>query len=522
MMITQSEREYLLKSMRELLDEYDYKYTDEALDKIICEWADKKGTLIEAFKKHPNYVDGKFMIAFNVDYERPLNADGAVVFWYWLERNAVVPMRHDLPVEVLEQRRKEQCTCLPSRLYTFLHDMYTIANRTISSETAAQINEMLPNIRAQGGQKTSRVINKICTYLGYDKADGYNREFAKFADSLNPMKITRHTVLSLNPLDYLTMSFGNSWSSCHTIDKTNKRHMPNSYSGCYSSGTISYMLDGASMVFYTVDSEYDSNEYWDQPKINRQMFHYCADKLVQGRLYPQDNDGCSDLYTANRVIVQEIIAKIFEFPNLWKLETGTSAADRYIISNGTHYRDYRNYGNCTLSIIKDSDNEEKFVVGSSPICVSCGDRHNHEDSICCCDEAHTCANCGCSIDEDDRYYVDGQYYCDECVTYCECCDRYELNDNTRWIESEDRYVCTSCLGEYYAYCYHCDEYHNTDNMTWVESEDRYVCDDCLDEYYFMCDDCEEYFRVRNKYTHNESSLCEKCYEKAIADEEEAS
>ena len=521
MMLTQSEREYLLESMTALLDEYDYDYSEQALDDILDVWEGRKANLIEAFKKHPNYVDGKFMIAFNVDYERPLDENGAKAFWYWLERNAVVELRDKVPAEIIEQRKAEYCTCLPSDLFAFLANMYTIANRTITDETAAQINKMLPNIRAQGGQKTSRVINKICTYLGYDKADGYNREFARFADSLSPMKITRHTVLSLNPLDYLTMSFGNSWSSCHTIDKTNKRGMPNSYSGCYSSGTMSYMLDGASMVFYTVDTAYDGDDYWDQPKINRQMFHYCADKLVQGRLYPQDNDGCADLYTQNRIIVQEIIANIFDFPNLWKLESGTDAASRYIISEGTHYRDYRHYGNCTLSIIKGSDNEERFTVGANPICINCGDRHGHEDNISCCVSKYSCANCGCDIDEDDSYYVNGNHYCEDCVTFCEVCDNYELNDNVHWVESEDRYVCNGCLNEYYAYCIHCGEYYDKDDMTWIESEGRYVCGNCIGEYYFECDECEEYFRVRDKYTHNDKSMCEECYESAI-DEEEAS
>ena len=90
MMLTQSEREYLLESMTALLDEYDYDYSEQALDDILDVWEGKKATLLEAFKKHPNYVDGKFMIAFNVDYERPLNESGAKAFWYWLERNAVV------------------------------------------------------------------------------------------------------------------------------------------------------------------------------------------------------------------------------------------------------------------------------------------------------------------------------------------------------------------------------------------------------------------------------------------------
>ena len=47
-----------------------------------------------------------------------------------------------------------------------------------------------------------------------DGSEAYDK-FAKYADSINPIKVKRHTVLSVHPIDYYTMSFGNSWTSCH-------------------------------------------------------------------------------------------------------------------------------------------------------------------------------------------------------------------------------------------------------------------------------------------------------------------
>ena len=479
MIITDSEREYILGGMRELLTEYGYAYTDNALKKIVTTWARQKETLIEAFKNHPNYLDGKFMIAFDQNYERPLDESGARAFWHWLEDKAITVLT-DIPADVDEQRREDSCRYLPHDLWNFLENMHAIATRTVSEATADEINRLLPNIRAHKGEKTSRVINRICTYLGYDKADGYNREFAKFADSLSPMVITRHTVLSINPLDYLTMSFGNSWSSCHTIDKNNKRGMPNSYHGCYSSGTISYMLDGSSMVFYTVESSYDGNDYWTQPKINRQMFHYGEDKLVQGRLYPQDNDGCDVIYAPNRNIVQEIIAKIFDFPNLWTLSKGTAEANKYIRSVGTHYRDYRNYGNCTLSVRKDSENKSNFTVGANPICVKCGRRHSDEENIKCddCDDDVVCCDCGDEVDVDDAIEYNGRYYCRRCVSTCPICGEVVPDEVTTYIETEDRDVCPSCLDQHYRQCEDCGEYVWSEDLTYVDGQ-GYLCEDCM-------------------------------------------
>ena len=97
------------------------------------------------------------------------------------------------------------------------------------------------------GLKTSRAFNKVCTHFGVDKWNKYNKEFAKYSDLVSGKERTLNFIISLNPLDYLTMSFGKSWASCHTIDKSNRRRMPNAYSGAYCNGVLSYMLDKASI-----------------------------------------------------------------------------------------------------------------------------------------------------------------------------------------------------------------------------------------------------------------------------------
>lgn len=521
--INESERRILLNDMKGLLDEYGYNYTSDALNKIIDTWAREKAPLIKAFKAHPNYVEGKFMIVFDVDYDRTINKQASRNFAEWITgcNGAAHTMMDSLPEEIKEKKLSHQY--LPNDLYVFFIHLDYIAARTITKETADTLNEIAPAVHAHEGQKTSRVINKLCTYLGYHKHPDYNKEFAKYADSLSPLKIKRHTILSLNPLDYLTMSFGNSWASCHTIDKRNKRGMPNSYEGQYSSGTMSYMLDGASMVLYTVDADYNGTDYWNQPKINRQMYHWGEEKLVQGRLYPQTCDYEFDEYAPCRNIVQKIISDIFGFPNLWNLHKGSDWASRYICTEGTHYPDYRHFSNCTLSRIKGSENEECFTVGAEPICIECGYTHGEEDCISCCSKParyRECADCGCYIeDDDDAIYVNGEYYCRDCVNWCDWCDDYHRQESY-YIESREIHVCADCFNEYFASCDYCYNNVDRDEVTWVDSDDRYVCDNCLEEHYFQCDECGEYFRSRQYHEHGNRHLCDECYEDAIEDEEE--
>ena len=473
-MITKEERAYLLNEMKNLLKEYDYNYSDAALDDIVDTWESKKTLLIEAFKRHPNYVEGKFMIAFSSDYERIIDTSQIDSFSYYI-RDVARKMVGSLPDDIDLKRIEDRTNFLPHAIWNLFENLSTISpTRTISEEVAILMNKFSENLHIHKGEKTSRAINKLCTYLGYNKDEEYNREFAKYADSLSPVVIKRHTVLSINPIDYLTMSFGNSWSSCHTIDKENKRGMPNSYSGCYSSGTMSYMLDESSMVFYIVDSSYDGTNYYLQPKVNRQMYHYSNEKLIQGRLYPQGNDGARDFYKQYREIVQEIIAKIFDLPNLWIAKHGASEIRNYVKDEGTHYKDYREFDSCTISLLKDSKNIEDVNIGSFPICIECGQRHERNDCISCCKGMVRCAHCGSVVEENEARIIDGQYYCGDCWFYCECCDEYHVGEGT-YANGYGR-VCEKCLKEYFMICESCGEYYHKSR---IEQQDgRNICYRC--------------------------------------------
>ena len=494
--------EKILTNMVDLLEEYDYNYSTCALNKIIDTWHDRKRFLIEAFEEHPNYI-GEYMIAFDTNYEREIDQVIVRGFIDWIRYSCITNPTHmmTLPQEVTSF---EYLYNIKYEVYCILDTYSNWYTRTISEEFAKKINSAMPNIHAHAGQKASRVMNKICNYLGYSKHLEYNKEYAKFADALSPIKIKRHTILSLNPIDYLTMSFGNSWASCHTIDKTNKRGMPNSYEGQYSSGTMSYMLDKVSMVLYTVDASYEGKEYYTQPKIHRQMFHFGEEKLIQGRLYPQSHDAYSEeLYTNYRNIVQEIISCIMDVPNLWTISHKAAA---YTYSEGTHYRDYECYSPCTMSRLKGTENEEQIIIGADPICIECGYTHEVEENINCCSRQTYCEHCGCVVHPDDVIWVDGYPYCRECVEYCDRCECYHRTDST-YIPSEDRNVCRYCLDNYYYYCDECNEYCYYDDVHYIDSTDRYVCDDCLEEYYTQCVECDEYFL--NDHI-DECGRCESC------------
>ena len=254
---------------------------------------------------------------------------------------------------------------------------------TLAEDIADCLTQYKINGTFVSGMKTSRAFNRVCSHYKVDKLPNYNKLFAQYADMVSGLKRKVKFYISLNPLDYLTMSFGNSWASCHTIDKTNKRRMPNNYSGAYCGGTLSYMLDTTSFVTF-VHTHVPENII-EEGKIYRNMFHYGQNMLVQGRVYPQGNDGNKDLYKVFRGFVQTEMSAILDYNNAW-IKSSTRPAD-VVFSSGAHYKDYTAFSSCNVSYPKEIPMTDAIMdIGHNGVCVNCGRTISISDRL-------TCSNC---------------------------------------------------------------------------------------------------------------------------------
>lgn len=441
--ITPEERDALITEVFDYLKKNYKTTTREAVELIVDEWVKNKGWIIAIFKKHPNY-NGRYQIVFDEDYQRKFDRHVVDNFACWvrdyrhhvLEGSEVTTssfsyrelkriqnklyetigyigaIKDDLKttnvlingktleeykseakyfegIEKLYKRKiasgeivVEGNVAFDARAYKMYCNLYSLScnlrNLTctnITEENAATINKMF-DVKAVAGQKLSRIINKIMTYTGLANLPDYNKVFSSYSDAVNPLSITRHTILSVHPIDYLTMSDGNSWTSCHSVRNR----------GQYHSGTMSYMMDRASFVYYTVDKSYNGSEYHYQPKIVRCMFHMGYEKLVQGRVYPQATDGDDSAYLEIRNIVRRVLSNAMGCKDDWTIRKGARSCSEEIQSKGTHYKDYASINNCNISRIKREDkfvSNKKIVVGSAPICVKCGQKHNSTSRLTC-------------------------------------------------------------------------------------------------------------------------------------------
>lgn len=483
----------------QVLQDRNYHYEVSSVHKIIERWYESKHKLITMFRKHPNWNEDKMMIIFDENYSRAIDTYESTRFSDYLETH------HQIPKE--EKKRYDN-------VFRFFHSLNSQFFNETWEEALTSINDINDNFKLRKNMKTTKAVGKICRELGWDKIEGYNASYARFCDAFNPIKTIRHTCISLNPIDFLLMSNGNSWKSCHYIGDE-----PDD-AGCYSSGTISYMLDGCSFIFYTVSSEYNGDDIEIQPKIQRQVFGYNDGQILQSRLYPQSMDeGAEHIYTDIRNIVQKVISDCIAKPNLWILSKNKIGDVVEKDDYATCYADWKPSApgsqHCSLSILKDRiGGYMPIIMGAEPICVDCGCCHGHEENILCSScfgEKEVCENCGCIIEnESSQTWIDGYCYCQDCVQTCEECGEVHPIEHLTYVPSVEAYVCLHCLHKYYYLCDECGQYEYKDNVLFIGND--VLCSRCSDLYTFWCDECQEYHYIKDgMYEEGYRTYCPDCW-----------
>lgn len=375
------------------------------------------------------------------------------------------------------------------------------------------------------GMKFMRYFSKVCEAFGFDKVVemrdisftdqngnykekekdfGYKFQRASLGDALSQPKVKDELYVSVNIIDWLTMSFLNKVASCHTIDKENMRKCTSTYSGQYSSGTISYMLDDVSFMAYELYKGTDYKEYKGElsdditrkTKQRRAVYVLDDNKLFMSILYPDGRDGGDkDRATYWNDYVKEHIASLLDVDNDWSTTRDVFyEGDIYKNNGATLYNDFQNSGHgaqCFKNELKISYKPEKTALkfGAKPICIKCGSRHTYSEAIECEDcwsednyEWH-CERCGDGISEDDYDTVwvgDYVYCCPECAIndgaeYCE--DIEEWSFNHWYSELEDVYYSNN--EESYTvykdgYEYNVSEWYLNNECVYDDFADEYV------------------------------------------------
>lgn len=477
--------------MLDLLDHYGHGGTDHGVLTIVNEWSKNKYKMWDMLTRHPQYDADMMAVVLDAGYTDGTDSAAVAAFL----RRACSYISGD--ADKLNEW---------SVLHNAILDAVTSTHEgsaTVSASIVTAARQVFPDIKVAEGLKISKLLGRIGKASGYE-ADGgdYNRVYAMACDGCGVTTATRTTVISVHPLDYLTMSFGHGWRSCHTIDRENVRGRDGEgHGGCYCSGTLSYMLDASSVIAYTVPDGEDAQDT-EADKLTRCMFHISEDgkTIVQGRVYPQCSDHDTTLIQDYRRIVQDVVAACIGQPSSWTVKKGTTATREtcHTVSGATHYPDYRHFGTCTVSVLKGST-PVKIRIGHAPICPDCGCEHTVEKALRCddCENQYEyyCEHCGDGMDEDwyDNIFIEGAgaYCCAECAEsdgyrYCEdisewrhedCCHHDDYTDewfydSCELVVTEDGHTYASCDNAYAA------GYRDTYDGEWYPEEDVYYCEHC--------------------------------------------
>jgi hypothetical protein len=181
--------------------------------------------------------------------------------------------------------------------------------------------------------------------------------------------------------------------------------------------------------------------------------------------------------------------------------------------DAAHYCDYEcSDQKPTISIARHGavlDIDGSMTIGHQAYCVNCGcelDRDNHEDLQCNShNQRYTCAHCGCSVDPDDDevYEYGGEYYCCDCVFYCDWHERYEPITERCYlmVDGYEIAICEDARNSYYRQCDWCGEWYREDDLN--TDGTHYFCNEC-DEIKRKCSKCGKYL------SDAEEDVCETC------------
>lgn len=372
----------------------------------------------------------------------------------------------------------------------------------------------LEKVKPKVGQKMSRFLRKAMVALGEDPDHNpeLKTEFEKLADGLSEYEIDRPLIISVNPCDFLTMSYGTNWASCHIINPSIALG-GNTYSGCFKAGTLSYANDESTIIVYTVrELPEDLRDLPITPRMTRQLFMLNPDNgiLVQSRFYPYTND--TNQIDNFRAIMQDVISTCYGKPNFWKLSRDEFDEEAFCSDErGLHYKDYEftnefHISTCYLQGVEQTGTVS--TIGNAGYYLN----SHYENRICDADEVTSvseCAHCGAHIDHDEAIEINGDSYCPDCVIFCSDCGNPVLVEDAVEI-GYGNWVCRECIADNYYVCENCGEYvHERD--VYFDKDGCAWCEECAQSHLSYCEDCNEYVRDEDMVElENGDMVCTDC------------
>jgi hypothetical protein len=329
------------------------------------------------------------------------------------------------------------------------------------------------SLQIQKGTKCAKGINTILNYFeeDYPELIGTIRPlFEKFRIDysmvFNDDTINGNLVISIHPLDYMTMSDNDSnWQSC----------MSWRADGCYHVGTVEMMNSNNVLCCYLEnDKPFDfdnkkikegQKEYLWSNKRWRELVYITMDIIVGGKAYPFASDDLSkELIQTVRELAAKNWKRTYHFgPELYQ--------DMKYINNSysmDRAKGYIRYGNTKKhNILFDSKGMYHDMINDSATHYWCVRNKVDKTKVISYSGKAPCLCCGKNVlvednpnEYNDRYDNVGSVICRDCQAdfTCDICDGASYTEPMYTIRSKDgrpANVCRCCYDAYIKECPNC-------------------------------------------------------------------
>lgn len=298
----------------------------------------------------------------------------------------------------------------------------------------------------KNGMKTIRTIQKVLKATKFPKMELFEEWRNKVSLVQTSDVIHAKLVLSIHPIDFMTMSDNAcNWSSC----------MSWSHRGCYHAGTLEMMNSNLAAVAYLEsDSEYalhlnETGEVYPIPnKSWRSLVYIHKDIILCGKSYPYSkNEITFHVLDLARSLVKNNLNWNYKFINQEYRDMKNIDGNYYLRDWFNPYYDkHRKHHTITFytngmynDIIEAKypyyccrnyvEEPLKICLSGPATCICCGKRIDGNDrydinsyddrgqnKICWeCQSKKRCVSCG-KFHYEIKYHIDNRYYCsDECV-----------------------------------------------------------------------------------------------------------
>ena len=378
---------------------------------------------------------------------------------------------------------------------------YQILSPSIYARNAVDediVLDFLPNkkkVVLSKGMKPIKALYKYLKYVDYDDMEAYEQFRLEHSRVLNTKTIQGELVISIHPMDFMTMSDNSyNWSSCMNWTEGNG-------GGCYKIGSEEMMFSNCVVCcylktkepFYFNNSHQDEEHSWTNKKW-RQLFYVTKDIIVSGKSYPYASEEITkELLKTLQDLAKKNLNWEYRFgPELYTdmkhvysdedfdFAREDSKQHRILFDVRGMYNDFANDHHRPFWCIRNKVKKNKIInISGKSSCLCCGDEvatladyydeYNDKYNLCdslicapCTRNNFTCEICNCVKPYATFTKVNGSNICSSCLKDFKKCP----SNNGAIFNIQEMYESSETKGETLVFAYvPRDEYSYRDMIT---------------------------------------------------------